>query len=109
MLGLERQEIEGGLSEQLKIELQSKKIIYQFSFVYSRRKYSEKLDLYAFKPLIKVLTGMRRVGKSTLLKFAGVITFFYQKQFFIRQAWLFGEARGVLLEERAFWLWNIGF
>jgi predicted AAA+ superfamily ATPase len=36
--------------------------------VYSRRKYSEKLDLYAFKPLIKVLTGMRRVGKSTLLK-----------------------------------------
>jgi len=36
--------------------------------VYSRNKYSEKLDLYAFKPLIKVLTGMRRVGKSTLLK-----------------------------------------
>lgn len=36
--------------------------------MYSRRKYSEKLELYAFKPLVKVLTGMRRVGKSTLLK-----------------------------------------
>jgi predicted AAA+ superfamily ATPase len=36
--------------------------------VYSRNKYSERLELYAFKPLIKVLTGMRRVGKSTLLK-----------------------------------------
>ena len=36
--------------------------------MYSRNKYSEKLDLYAFKPLIKVLTGMRRVGKSTLFK-----------------------------------------
>lgn len=36
--------------------------------MYSRNKYSEKLELYAFKPLIKVLTGMRRVGKSTLLK-----------------------------------------
>jgi predicted AAA+ superfamily ATPase len=29
------------------------------------------LELYALKPLIKVLTGMRRVGKSTLLKFHG--------------------------------------
>jgi predicted AAA+ superfamily ATPase len=36
--------------------------------VYSRNKYSERLELYAFKPLIKVLTGMRRVGKSTLLR-----------------------------------------
>ena len=36
--------------------------------MYSRRKHSEKLGLYAFKPLIKVLTGMSRVGKSTLLK-----------------------------------------
>jgi len=36
--------------------------------VYSRRKYSEKPDFYAFKPLIKVLTGMRRVVKSTLFK-----------------------------------------
>jgi hypothetical protein len=30
--------------------------------VHSRNKYSEKLELYALKPLIKVLTGMRRVG-----------------------------------------------
>jgi predicted AAA+ superfamily ATPase len=29
------------------------------------------LELYALKPLIKVLTGMRRVGKSTLLKYHG--------------------------------------
>lgn len=36
--------------------------------MYNRNKYSEKLELYAFKPLIKVLTGMRRVGKSTLLR-----------------------------------------
>lgn len=36
--------------------------------MYNRTKYSEKLELYAFKPLIKVLTGMRRVGKSTLLR-----------------------------------------
>lgn len=39
--------------------------------MHSRNKYSEKLDLYALKPLIKVLTGMRRVGKSTLLKCHG--------------------------------------
>jgi predicted AAA+ superfamily ATPase len=29
------------------------------------------LELYTLKPLIKVLTGMRRVGKSTLLKCHG--------------------------------------
>ena len=39
--------------------------------MHSRNKYSKKLELYALKPLIKVLTGMRRVGKSTLLKFHG--------------------------------------
>jgi hypothetical protein len=36
--------------------------------VHSRNFYLQKLEAYAFKPLIKVLTGMRRVGKSTLLK-----------------------------------------
>lgn len=39
--------------------------------MHSRRKYSERLELYTLKPLIKVLTGMRRVGKSTLLKCHG--------------------------------------
>ena len=39
--------------------------------MHSRNRYSKKLELYALKPLIKVLTGMRRVGKSTLLKFHG--------------------------------------
>ena len=36
--------------------------------VHSRRKYLDWLDLFAFKPVIKVITGMRRVGKSTLLR-----------------------------------------
>jgi uncharacterized protein len=33
-----------------------------------RNKYFEKLDSYLGKPVIKVLTGMRRCGKSTILK-----------------------------------------
>jgi len=38
------------------------------SVVHSRRKYTDWLGRFAFKPVIKVLTGMRRVGKSTLLR-----------------------------------------
>lgn len=33
----------------------------------SRKRYIDKLKLFIDKPVIKVLTGMRRVGKSTLL------------------------------------------
>ncbi len=36
--------------------------------MHSRNKYTDWLNRFAFKPVIKVLTGMRRVGKSTLLR-----------------------------------------
>ena len=36
--------------------------------MHSRKKYIAWLDQFAFKPVIKVITGMRRVGKSTLLR-----------------------------------------
>ncbi len=36
--------------------------------MHTRKKYTEWLDQFAFKPVIKVITGMRRVGKSTLLR-----------------------------------------
>ncbi len=36
--------------------------------MHSRNIYTERLAKFAFKPVIKVLTGMRRVGKSTLLR-----------------------------------------
>ncbi len=37
-------------------------------FVHKRNKYTPVLERFSFKPLIKILTGMRRVGKSTLLR-----------------------------------------
>ena len=36
--------------------------------MHSRNKYTDWLERFEFKPVIKVLTGMRRVGKSTLLR-----------------------------------------
>jgi uncharacterized protein len=36
--------------------------------VHSRNQYIKRLEQFAFKPVIKVVTGMRRVGKSTLLR-----------------------------------------
>jgi len=38
------------------------------SIVHTRNTYIKRLEQFAFKPVIKVVTGMRRVGKSTLLQ-----------------------------------------
>lgn len=40
-----------------------------------RKTYLDKIEEYADKPIIKVLTGMRRVGKSTILKMINEVTF----------------------------------
>lgn len=39
-----------------------------------RKTYLDKIEKYVDKPIIKVLTGMRRVGKSTILKMVNEVT-----------------------------------
>lgn len=41
---------------------------FEYSRMFKRTSYLEKIKPFIGKPVIKVLTGIRRSGKSTLLK-----------------------------------------